>query len=154
MFVLSVTLLCAASQVCLNTSYLLLPLGSFLYDVGTKEIWSEIVFFSFLFFLAPYKKEAKKLSGSTYVFGVRSRSSVSLAVVSQINVLGRHDRVSKLASLRSLKQLTRCTSLRRIAYFASDSLMNQNPLREFQNENKGHSTSQKYCGISSSFLSL
>ena len=48
------------------------------------------------FFLAPHKKEAKKLSGSTYVFGVRSRSYVSLAVVSQINVPSRHDRASKL----------------------------------------------------------
>ena len=68
----------------------------FLSDVGTKKVRS-LVHYSFLpFFLAPHKKEAKKLSGSTYVFGVRSRSYVSLAVVSQINVPSRHDRASKL----------------------------------------------------------
>ena len=55
---------------------------SLLCDAGTKKVWSLVHFFSFPFFLAPHKKEAKKLSGSTYVFGVRSRSSVSLAVVS------------------------------------------------------------------------
>ena len=54
----------------------------FLGDVGTKEVWSLVHFSSFPFFLAPPKKEAKKLSGSTYVLGVRSRSYVSLAVVS------------------------------------------------------------------------
>ena len=92
-----------SQQVALPSSF------TFLCDAGAKNTLSIIFRFSFPFFLAPPKKEAKKLSGSTYVLGVRSRSYVSLAVVHQMNVFGRHDRVSKLASLRLLKQLTQYT---------------------------------------------
>ena len=138
---------------------------SLLCDVGTKKVRS-LAHYSFLpFFLAPHKKETKKLSGSTYVFGVRSRSSVSLAVVSATTTKLTRPRVSssRLANQHYLSAcfLGRCCighvsqspmalgrdrktrfssfaqtidtmhSLRRIAYFASDFLMNPNPLRSF-----------------------
>ena len=65
-----------SQQVALPSSF------TFLCDAGAKNTLSIIFRVSFPFFLAPPKKEAKKLSGSTYVLGVRSRSYVSLAVVS------------------------------------------------------------------------
>ena len=102
----------------------------FLSDVGTKKVWSLVHFFSFPFFLALHKKEAKKLSGSTYVFGVRSRSSVSLAVVSAtITKLTRPRVKTRFSSFA--QTIDTMHSLRRIAYFASDFLMNPNPLRSF-----------------------
>ncbi len=114
---------------------------SLLCDAGTKKVWSLVHFFSFPFFLAPHKKEAKKLSGSTYVFGVRSRSSVSLAVVSAtITKLTRPRVKTRFSSFA--QTIDTMHSLRRIAYFASDFLMNPNPLRSFLSEKEVHSISQ------------
>ena len=113
----------------------------FLSDVGTKKVRS-LVHYSFLpFFLAPHKKEAKKLSGSTYVFGVRSRSSVSLAVVSATTTKLTRPRVKTRFSSFA-QTIDTMHSLRRVAYFASDSLMNPNPLRSFLSEKEVHSISQ------------
>ena len=100
-----------------------------------------IVSFSLRFFLAPHKKEAKKLSGSTYVFGVRSRSSVSLAVVSATTTKMTRPRVKTRFSSFA-QTIDTMHSLRRVAYFASDSLMNPNPLRSFLSEKEVHSISQ------------
>ena len=72
-------------------------------------------FFSLLFFLAPHKKEAKRLSGSTYGFEVRFCSYVPQR--------------QKLALYVPSNSLTQSVPLRRVAYFASASLMNPNSLR-------------------------
>ena len=114
---------------------------SLLCDVGTKKVRS-LAHYSFLpFFLAPHKKEAKKLSGSTYVFGVRSRSSVSLAVVSATTTKLTRPRVKTRFSSFA-QTIDTMHSLRRVAYFASDSLMNPNPLRRFLYEKEVHSMNQ------------
>ena len=72
-----------------------------------KHVFYAIVCSSLLFTFCGQK--VTKTSGSTYVFGVRSRFCVSLMVVSRSINFGRHDHASQLASLRSLGQLTQCT---------------------------------------------